>query len=79
MGCKLSVSVVHPESIVNKIKETMSPTSKRRRKISDPNIKVSPEPEAEAENESTPSIVDTTETLSPDSLDTYKTINLDSP
>ena len=37
MGCKLSVSVVHPESIVNKIKETMSPNSKRSRKMSDPN------------------------------------------
>jgi len=73
MGCKLSVRVIHPESIVNKIKESMSPTSKRRRKISDPNIKVSPEPEAEytKDNDDPPD--------SPDSLDTYKTINLDSP
>lgn len=73
MGCKLSVSVVHPESIVNKIKESISPTSKRTRKISDTNIKISPEPEAEytKDNDKPPD--------SPDSLDTYKTINLDSP
>tara|TARA_A100001015_G_C15000440_1_gene718227 strand:+ start:556 stop:741 length:186 start_codon:yes stop_codon:yes gene_type:complete len=25
MGCKLSISVIHPESIVNKIKKSISP------------------------------------------------------
>ncbi len=80
MGCKLSVSVVHPESIVKKIKESMSPTSKRRRKKEEPNIKVSPDPEAEAETESTPSTTDNDDPPgSPDSLDIYKTIYLDSP
>ena len=80
MGCKLSVSVVHPESIVNKIKETMSPTSKRRRKMSDPSIKVSPEFENKAETESPRSTKDNEGPPgSPDSVDIYKTIYLDSP
>ena len=86
MGCKLSVSVVHPESIVNKIKETMSPTSKRSRKISEPNIKVSPEPESESETETPRSTTGPRSTTdnddppsSPDSIDIYKTIYLDSP
>ena len=80
MGCKLSVSVVHPESIVNKIKETMSPNSKRSRKMSEPNIKVSPEPESDAKTESPRSTTDNDEPpSSPDSIDIYKTIYLDSP
>ena len=73
MGCKLSVSVVHPESIVNKIKESISPTSKRTRKISDTNIKISPEPEAEytKDNDKPPD--------SPDSLDTVSYTHLTLP
>ena len=70
MGCKLSVSVIHPESIVNKIKETMSPTLKKTKSKN----KIAPE---DIENEES----DTPEETpgSPDSLDIYKTIYLDSP
>lgn len=69
MGCKLSVSVVHPESIVNKIKESMSPNSKRCRKMSDPNIKIEPEENIKPKDK----IPD-----SPDSsIDIYKTIYID--
>lgn len=70
MGCKLSVSVVHPESIVNKIKESMSPTSKRSRKMSDPSIKIAPDnlEQREQAPESPGS-----------SVDIYKTIYIDSP
>ena len=77
MGCKLSVSVVHPESIVNRIKETMSP-SKKNRKMSDPDIKIAPDPDikiAPDDRLSTRSEIP----ASPDSVDTYKTIYLDSP
>jgi len=69
MGCKLSVSVVHPENIVKKIKESMSPTSKRSLKKTDSNIKVKPE--------SPPSSPDPPD--SPESIDIYKTIYVDSP
>jgi len=69
MGCKLSVSVVHPESIVNRIKETMSP-SKKNRKMSDPDIKIAPDDQLSTRSEIP---------ASPDSVDTYKTIYLDSP
>ena len=80
MGCKLSVSVVHPENIVNKIKESMSPKSKRSRKISDPNLNVSPGPEAETETETPRCTKDNEDPPgSPDSVDIYKTIYLDSP
>jgi len=69
MGCKLSVSVIHPESIVKKIKETMSPTLKKTKS----NNKIAPEDIKNEEDtpEETPD--------SPDSLDIYKTIYLDSP
>ena len=70
MGCKLSVSVIHPESIVNKIKESMSPTSKKmktKKKITPEEINID---ESDAPEE-TPD--------SPDSIDIYKTIYLDSP
>ena len=71
MGCKLSVSVVHPESIVNKIKESMSPKCKREKTISPPEINIKTEiPRA------TNSSVDIPGT--PDSLDIYKTISIDS-
>ena len=72
MGCKLSVSVIHPESIVNKIKETMSPTSKSDRKLSNPKMKLSEE--RPSSPESKPAVLD-----SPDSSDSYKTIYVDSP
>ena len=70
MGCKLSVSVVHPESIVNKIKETMSPSSKKNRKMSDPDIKIAPDKQLTTRSEIP---------ASPDSLDSYKTIYIDTP
>ena len=44
MGCKLSISVVHPESIVNKIKESISPKIKQSRKVSPSNIVVEHNP-----------------------------------
>ena len=69
MGCKLSVSVVHPESIVNRIKETMSPL-KKNRKMSDPDIKIAPDDQLSTRSEIP---------ASPGSVDTYKTIYLDSP
>ena len=72
MGCKLSVSVIHPESIVNKIKETMSPISKNDRKLSNPKIKLSEERPSSPESEQ--AVLD-----SPDSSDSYKTIYVDSP
>lgn len=70
MGCKLSVSVVHPESIVNRIKETMSPSSKKNRKMSDPDIKIAPDDQLSTTSE-IPTI--------PDSVDTYETIYIDTP
>jgi len=70
MGCKLSVSVIHPESIVNKIKESMSPTSKKIKTKK----KIIPE---EIKNEESDAPEETPD--SPDSLDSYKTIYLDSP
>lgn len=78
MGCKLSVSVIHPESIVNKIKETMSPTLKKTKC----NNKIAPEDiKNEESNEESNKELDTPEETpgSPDSLDIYKTIYLDSP
>ena len=70
MGCKLSVSVIHPESIVNKIKESMSPTLKKTKSSS----KVSPDAIKKEESNDLEEIPD-----SPGSVDSYKTLYLDSP
>ena len=70
MGCKLSVSVIHPESIVNKIKETMSPTINKTK----PNNKITPK---ESNDEESTTLEETPG--SPDSIDIYKTIYIDSP
>jgi len=73
MGCKLSVSVIHPEGIVKKIKETMSPKVKEIKC----NNKVSPEDTTDGQVEE-----NTDEDKTPDSpcsIDIYKTIYLDSP
>ena len=65
MGCKLTVKVIHPESIVKKIKETMSPTLKKKRKISESTSIVTP-------NNYNKEVFDS-------DSDSYKTIYIDSP
>lgn len=81
MGCRLSVSVVHPESIVNKIKESMSPKCKREKMIPPPEINIKtdiPRPSKPSiDIPGTPESVDVPKT--PESLDIYKTISIDSP
>ena len=68
MGCKLSISVVHPESIVKKIKESISPKANHSKKTSPPKIITKPKPQ------NPDYIID-----SPKSLDEYETIFIDSP
>lgn len=68
MGCKLSISVVHPESIVKKIKESISPKANHSKKPSPTKIISKHKPQHPD------SIID-----SPKSLDEYETIFIDSP
>lgn len=65
MGCKLSVSVVHPESVLKTLKERMSPNFTK--KSSKPKI----------EDEKNVKKVKKRPPDSPDSIDIYKTIYLD--
>lgn len=65
MGCKLSVSVVHPESMINKIRESLSPKQKTKT-VGKVDTTCGPSKPAPPD--------------SPDSsVDIYKTIYLDSP